>query len=104
MGDPYALFYLIDIYIEKNKFREALTMLAKNLVKYPMMVHLLYKQAQCLVKFHYFEYAVKIAKVCVDLCPTSFEVWLIYAESLIWLKEIGTALIALDLAPCSQDV
>ena len=41
--DPNALFYLVDIYIYTDKIREALTMLAKTLIKYPMMVHLLFK-------------------------------------------------------------
>ena len=58
-------------------------MLAKTLIKYPMMVHLLFKQAQCLVKFKHFEYALKVSKVCVDLCPTSFTAWMLYAECLI---------------------
>ena len=43
MTDPNALFYLVDIYIYADKIREALTMLAKTLIKYPMMVHLLFK-------------------------------------------------------------
>ena len=43
--DPHALLYLVDIYIEKDKFKEALTMLAKNLLKHPMLIHLLFKQA-----------------------------------------------------------
>jgi hypothetical protein len=44
--DPHALFYLVDIYIEKDKFKEALTMLAKNLLKHPMLINLLFKQAR----------------------------------------------------------
>ena len=56
--DPNALFYLIDIYIARDKLKEALTMLAKTLLKYPMMVHLLFRQAQCLLKFKYFEFAL----------------------------------------------
>ena len=79
-------------------------MLAKTLLRYPMMVHLLFKQAQCLLKFKYFEYAVKIAKVCIDLCPTSFEAWMLYAECLIELQDLKGALIALDLAPNSPDL
>ena len=41
--DPNALFYLCDIYMDKGKLKEALTMLAKTLIKYPMMVQLLFK-------------------------------------------------------------
>ena len=43
--EPKLLFYLIEIYIAKEKFKEALTILAKILVKYPLMLHLLFKQA-----------------------------------------------------------
>ena len=38
MQDPHALFYLVDIYMSKDKLKEALTMLAKSLLKYPLMV------------------------------------------------------------------
>lgn len=41
--DPLALFYLVDIYMARDKVKEALTMLAKHLIKYPMMVYLLFK-------------------------------------------------------------
>lgn len=103
ISDPEALFYLVDIYIEQEKLREALTMLAKALLKHPMMLPLLFKQAQCLFKFKYFEFAVKIVKVCIDLLPTSFEAWILYSECLINLSDVGNALIALDLAPCTPD-
>ena len=101
--DPHALFYLVDIFIARDRIKEALTMLAKQLIKHPMMVHLLFKQAQCLLKYKYYEYAVKVAKVCVDLCPTSFEGWILYAECLIGLGDLKMALIAFDLAPNAPD-
>lgn len=104
MTDPDALFYLVDIYIAKDKIKEALTMLAKTLLKYPMMVTLLFKQAQCLVKYKYYEYAVKIVKVCVDLVPTSFEGWLLYAECMMQLADLKGALVAIDLAPNQPDL
>ena len=103
MKDPNALFYLVDIYIYTDKLREALTMLAKTLIKYPLMVHLLFKQAQCLLKFKHFEYALKVSKVCVDLCPTSYEAWTLHAECLIELQKMKKALIAIDLMPCADD-
>ena len=99
LTDPNALFYLVDIYIAKDKLKEALTLLAKTLLKHPLMVLLLYKQALCLKEFKYFEFAVKIAKVCCDLCPNSFNGWLLYAECAIELHDYETALICLDLAP-----
>lgn len=43
MTDINALFYLVDIYIAKDKLKEALTILAKNLLRYPLMVPLLFK-------------------------------------------------------------
>ena len=51
------------------------------------------------LKFKYYEYAAKLAKVCVDLCPTSFEAWAAYAEALIGIGDLKMALIAFDLAP-----
>lgn len=86
--DPNALFYLVDIYMETDKLREALTMLAKTLIKFPLMVHLLFKQAQCLLRYKHLEHAVKVAKVCVDLCPTSYTGWRLYAQCLIELQEV----------------
>lgn len=41
--------------------------------------------------------------MCVDLCPTSFEGWLLYAECLIGLGDLKMALIAFDLAPNQAD-
>ena len=38
INDPQALFYLVEIYIARDNVKEALTMLAKHLIKYPMMV------------------------------------------------------------------
>lgn len=37
--------------------------------------------------------------MCVDLCPTSFEGWILYAECLVELSEIKKAMIAIDLVP-----
>ena len=68
-NDPSVIFYLVDIFIAKDRLKEALTLLAETLLKFPMMVQLLFKQAQCLFKYKYFEYAVKVAKICCDFCP-----------------------------------
>ena len=79
-SDSSVIFYLIDIYIVKDRLKDALTLLAETLLKYPMMVQLLFKQAQCLAKYKYFEYALKVVKICCDLVPNSFEAWFLYAE------------------------
>lgn len=99
MTDINALFYLVDIYIAKDKLKEALTILAKNLLKYPLMVPLLFKQAVCLFKFKYFEFAAKVAKVCCDLSPNSFEGWLLYSNCMFELQDYHSALISAELAP-----
>ena len=103
-SDSSIIFYLIDIYIAKDRLKEALTLLAQTLLKYPMMVQLLFKQALCLAKYKYFEIAVKVSKICCDLIPHSFEAWFLYAECQFELRNIKQGLIALDMAPALPDV
>ena len=38
LNDASVLFYLVDIYMAKDRLKESLTLLAKTLLKYPMMV------------------------------------------------------------------
>ena len=57
-----------------------------------------------MLKYKHFEYAVKVSKVCVDLCPTSYEGWTLYAECLIELQEMQKALLVIDLIPLSEDL
>ena len=59
--------------VDKNK--ETILMLAGKIREYPYLVPLLLKQAQGFVKSEFYEYALKLSKICVDLCPESFETW-----------------------------
>ena len=59
--------------IDKNK--EAILILAEKIREYPYLVPLLLKQAQAFMKSEFYEYALKLSKICVDLCPESFETW-----------------------------
>ena len=61
-------------------------MLAKALLDYPLMVPLLIKQAKCLLKLEYYEFAQKIAITCVELVPESFEAWILYSRTCFALK------------------
>ena len=98
--------------IDKNK--EAILILADKIKEYPYLVPLLLKQAQAFIKSEYFEYALKLSKICVDLCPESFEAWFQLAEVYFHMKKIKMvidfnvnfiqSLIALDIAPHYGDV
>ena len=52
----------------------------------------------------YFEYALQIGKVCVDLCPESFEAWNLLARCYINLQDLKMALIAMDNSPFIADI
>jgi hypothetical protein len=52
----------------------------------------------------YFEYALKIGKICAEMCPESFEVWNLIAKCYIGLSDIKMVLIALDVAPIYPDI
>lgn len=69
-----------------------------------MLASLLLKQSQAFLKYEYYEYALKLSKICVDLCPESFECWLVLAESYFHVRKFKSALIAIDVAPSYEDV
>ena len=104
LNDPSVLFYLVEVYMAHDRLKDALTLLAKTLLDHPLMVQLLFKQAQCLFKYKYFEYALTVVKTCCDLCPQSFEAWFLYAQCQFELKNIKQGLIALDIAPEQKDI
>lgn len=52
----------------------------------------------------YYEYALKLAKICVDLCPESFEAWMLLAECYYFMRKIRMSLIAMDIAPLYPDI
>ena len=69
-----------------------------------MLASLLLKQAQAFLKYEYYEYALKISRILVDLCPESFECWLVLAESYFHVRKFKNALIAIDVAPSYEDI
>ena len=51
-----------------------------------------------------YEFAAKIAKVCIDLAPDSFEPWYYYSKACFGLGDIRSAMIAVDLTPMIPDI
>ena len=51
------------------------------------------------MKSEIYEYALKLSKICVDLCPESFEAWILLAECYFHVKRFKMSLICLDIAP-----
>lgn len=87
-----------------DKLKEAITLLAHKIKEFPMLASLLLKQAQAFLKYEYYEFALKISKILVDLCPESFECWLVLAESYFHERKFKNALIAIDVAPSYEDI
>lgn len=67
--------HICDVFLSIDKNKEAILLLADKIKEYPYLVPLLLKQAQSFIKSEYYEYAMKLSKICVDLCPESFEAW-----------------------------
>lgn len=80
--------HLSDLFLSIDKNKEAILLLADKIKEYPYLVPLLLKQAQAFIKSEYFEYALKLSKICVDLCPESFEAWFQLAEVYFHMKKI----------------
>jgi len=73
--DPLIVTHITDVFLSIEKNKEAILLLADKIKEFPYLVPLLLKQAQAFIKSEYFEYALKLSKICVDLCPESFEAW-----------------------------
>ncbi len=52
----------------------------------------------------YYEYALKLAQISVDLCPESFEGWVLLAECYFYMRKIKRCLICMDIAPLYDDM
>mmetsp|Transcript_32078 Transcript_32078/g.31384 ORF Transcript_32078/g.31384 Transcript_32078/m.31384 type:complete len:279 (+) Transcript_32078:314-1150(+) len=102
--DPLIATHISDALLSVDKQKDAIILLAEKIKEYPYLIPLLLKQAQAFIKSELFEYALKISKICVDLCPESFEAWLQLAEVYFSMKKIKMSLIALDIAPQYSDV
>jgi tetratricopeptide (TPR) repeat protein len=102
--DPLLIGLICDALFTIDKLKEAITLLAHKINEFPMLASLLLKQAQAFLKYEYYEYALKISKILVDLCPESFECWLVLAESYFHVRKFKSALIAIDVAPSYEDI
>lgn len=79
--DPLLLGLLCDALCSIDKVKESIEILASKLREFPYLVTLLLKQASAFIKYEYYEYGMRLAKICVDLCPESFECWIHLAEA-----------------------
>jgi hypothetical protein len=79
--DPVVENLIFDALLSVDKIKEVITALASRLKKFPYLVPFLLKQTQSFIKYEHFEYALRIGKICVGLCPESFECWYTLAES-----------------------
>ena len=61
------------------------------------------KQAEAFLAMELHEYAHKLAVVCVELCPESFEAHMVLARCQLYEKDIKQALVTLNNAPCFSD-
>jgi hypothetical protein len=65
--DPLLIGLVCDALFTVDKLKDTITMLARKIEEFPMLASLLLKQAQAFLKFEYYEYALKISKILVDL-------------------------------------
>ena len=86
--DPLIVTHVSDVLLSVDKNKEAILLLAEKIREFPYLVPLLLKQAQAFIKSEYYEYAYKLSKICVDLCPESFEAWFQMAEVYFYMKKI----------------
>jgi tetratricopeptide (TPR) repeat protein len=73
--DPLIATHISDALLSVDKYKESILLLATSIKAYPYLIPLLLKQAQAFIKSEFYEYALKLSKICVDLCPESFEAW-----------------------------
>jgi hypothetical protein len=73
--DPLIVNHICDALLAVDKCKESILLLAEKIKEFPYLVPLLLKQAQAFIKSELYEYALKLSKICVDLCPESFEAW-----------------------------
>jgi len=101
--DPRIVTYICDCYIAVDRPKDAVILLASKIKDFPYLVPLLLKQAEAFLKIELYEYAQKLAKLSIELCPESFEAHMILAKCLLYEKDIRLALTILNQAPAYQD-
>lgn len=102
--DPGIVTYICDSLMTIDKTKDAIILLAQKIKEYPMLVPVLLKQANGFIKYEYYEYALLLAKICVDLCPESFECWMCLAETYFHMRQFTKSLVCIDIAPFSPGV
>ena len=101
--DPILVGLICDALIKVDRTKDAIILLAQKIKEFPMLVTLLLKQANAFIKYEYYEYAILLAKICVDLCPESFECWICLAETYFHMWKFSLSLICIDIAPFYPD-
>ena len=86
--DPRIITYICDCYIAIDRAKDAVILLASKIKDYPYLVCLLLKQAEAFLQIELYEYAHKLAKLSIELCPESFEAHMILAKCLFYDKDI----------------
>ncbi len=97
--DPLLISLMCDAIMSVDKLKESIILLANKIKEYPMLVTLLLKQANAFIQYEYYEFALELSKICVDLCPESFECWISLAESYFHVRKFTQCLICIDIAP-----
>lgn len=90
---------ICDSILSVDKTKESIMLLAQKIKEYPMLVNLLLKQANSFIQYEYYEFALELSKVCVELCPESFECWISLAESYFHMRMFTNCLVCIDIAP-----
>jgi len=86
--DPLITVHICDVLLSIDKTKETILLLAGKIKEFPYLIPLLLKQAQAFIKYEYYEYALKLTQISVDLCPESFEGWLLLAESYFYMRRM----------------
>ena len=86
--DPRIVTYICDCYITVDRPKDAIILLASKIKDFPYLVPLLLKQAEAVIKIELYEYAAKLAKFTIELCPESFEAYIILTKCLFYEKDI----------------
>lgn len=97
--DPSLITFIIEALFSIGRVKESIILLAEKLSDYPMLAPLLVKQVEAFLKYEYYEYGSKIAKIWVDLLPESYEAWNSLAQVYFHMRKFKQCLIAIDIAP-----
>jgi tetratricopeptide (TPR) repeat protein len=83
----------------EGKYSHAIRILSPIIELHPTAVVLLYHQGQNFLKLERFDYALILAKICVQLAPDSFEAWMLLLEACFYSRYFFMALIIMNIIP-----